>query len=177
MTREALLDSLAVLVDYPDGGFYGALHRCCTLACEVEPDSGALLARFRDEVSVMALTHLQEEYIGAFDLDPACTLDLGWHLHGERRERGELLAMLRERLSAAGISESAQLPDHLTHILRLLARQPSDERAMLAADCMAPLERIRDALQRRGSSYALLINAVRSVVAECAMAGKGQLRG
>lgn len=172
-----LLDSLAALVEYPDAEFNGALRRCCGVAGAVAPETAARLASFGDEVGVMPLARLQEAYIDAFDLDPACALDVGWHLHGERRERGELLALLRERLRAAGVTESTQLPDHLTHVLMLLARQPADERAALAADCTVSLDHVREALRRRASPYAALIDAVHSVVAGCAAPGKGQIRG
>jgi nitrate reductase delta subunit len=164
---DSLLDALAALVEYPDAEFAASLRHGIAVARETDPELAALIDRFADEIAFLPLGQLQEAYVEAFDLDPRCALDLGWHLHGERRERGELLATLRERLRAAGLTESSQLPDHLTHLLRLMARQRDEDRAGLASVCAAPLEHIRDMLRRRRSPYALLIGAVHSAIAAC----------
>lgn len=174
MTRaEPLTDALAALVDYPDGEFLARLAECRAVARAALPDAAALLDAFAVAVAPLPLTRVQEMYIDAFDLDPACALDLGWHLHGERRERGELLLALRQQLADAGIVETTQLPDHLTHVLRLLARQPADAREALASACADSLDRIRAALRERQSPFALLIDAVRTVVSNGAAVTKG----
>src|SRR6266568_3182701 len=56
----------------------------------------------------------QELYVQTFEFNPACTLELGWHLFGENYERGEFLVRMREQLRRHGIAESNELPDHLT---------------------------------------------------------------
>jgi nitrate reductase delta subunit len=164
---DSLLDALAQLVEYPDAEFFTSLRHARAIARETDPQAASLVDRFADEIAFLPLGQLQEAYVEAFDLDPECALDLGWHLHGERRERGEMLAALRARLQAAGVSESSQLPDHLTHVLMLMARQPDEDRTGLASACAGPLEHIRDTLRRRGSPYALLIDAVHSAVGAC----------
>lgn len=90
---------------------------------------------------------LQEAYVQAFDLDPACSLEVGWHLYGDRPERGAFMVMLRERLADAGVAEEGYLPDYLPTLLRLIGRQDARLGAALA-DLVAPaasrvLERLR----------------------------------
>ncbi len=87
---------------------------------------------------------MQELYIQTFEFNPACTLEIGWHLFGENYERGEFLVRMREQLRRHGIAETSELPDHLTHVLRLIGRMEHEEAARLAGESVLPaLEKIR----------------------------------
>jgi nitrate reductase delta subunit len=172
VTDRALFDALAALVDYPESDIRAAVQQSIAVAGRRSPAAGAALRRFGEEIAALPLSRLQETYIEAFDLDPACALDVGWHLHGERRERGELLASLRERLREAGVVESNQLPDHLTHVLKLLGREPDHRRAQLGGDCAQALEQVRSALHRRRSPLAWLVDAIHAAVGENVATGK-----
>jgi nitrate reductase molybdenum cofactor assembly chaperone len=103
---------------------------------------------------------VQEQYVAAFDLDPACSLDVGWHLFGEAPERGAFLASLREDLARAGIYERGNLPDHLPTILRLIAREDEESAAALAAIIAPAVTHLREFLRARGSPFADTIDAV-----------------
>ena len=90
----------------------------------------------------------QELYVQTFEFNPACTLEIGWHLFGENYERGEFLVRMRQQLRRHGIAESTELPDHLTHLLPLIACMEHDEAAQLAGEFILPaLAKIRSALQ------------------------------
>jgi nitrate reductase delta subunit len=87
---------------------------------------------------------MQELYIQTFEFNPACTLEIGWHLFGENYERGEFLVRMRGELRRHGIAETTELPDHLTHVLRLIKRMEHDEAARLAGEAVLPaLEKIQ----------------------------------
>jgi nitrate reductase molybdenum cofactor assembly chaperone len=91
---------------------------------------------------------MQELYVQTFEFNPACTLEIGWHLFGENYERGEFLVRMREQLRRHGIAESTELPDHLTHLLPLLACMDHDEAAQLAGEFVLPaLAKIRSGLK------------------------------
>ena len=81
---------------------------------------------------------MQELYIQTFEFNPACTLEMGWHLFGENYERGEFLVRMRQELRRYGIRESSELPDHLTHLLRLIARMEHEDAARLAGEFLLP---------------------------------------
>ena len=101
----------------------------------------------------------QELYVQTFEFNPACTLEIGWHLFGENYERGEFLVRMREELRRHGIAESTELPDHLTYMLPLLARMDHREGAELAGQYVLPaLGKIREAL--KDNPYSALIAAV-----------------
>jgi nitrate reductase assembly molybdenum cofactor insertion protein NarJ len=165
-------DRLAALVGYPAGEEYAADLSACAGALA---EAATPLARFRDAVRGRGLPALQELYADAFDFDPACTLDLGWHLIGERPDRGVWLAALREDLARAGIPETGELPDHLAHLLRLVARDETADGTELAAFILPAVETIRDRLAARENPFVYLIEAVRSALdARCASAGGGR---
>ena len=98
----------------------------------------------------------QELYVQTFEFNPACTLEIGWHLFGENYERGEFLVRMRELLRRYGIEESTELPDHLTYLLTLIPRMDRDEVAKLVGqDILPALGKIREALKE--NAYAPLI--------------------
>ena len=102
----------------------------------------------------------QERYVDTFDLNPACALDVGWHLFGETPERGAFLSRLREDLAHAGVEERGDLPDHLPTLLRLIPRE-DDNAASALADLIAPaVVRLRDVLLVEGNPFADVLSAV-----------------
>jgi nitrate reductase molybdenum cofactor assembly chaperone len=103
---------------------------------------------------------VQDRYVEAFDMEPASTLDVGWHLFGDRPERGQFLAMLRDDLARAGVPERDNLPDHLPTLLRLIARQDAGDAAALAGVIAPAVERICARLHAQDSPFAAALDAV-----------------
>jgi nitrate reductase delta subunit len=104
---------------------------------------------------------MQEIYVQTFEFNPACTLEIGWHLFGENYERGEFLVRMREQLRRYGIPESSELPDHLTHLLVLVGRMEHEEAAELAGQFLLPaLAKIQEGL--KDNPYGSLIVAVQA---------------
>ena len=102
---------------------------------------------------------LQELYVQTFEFNPACTLEIGWHLFGENYERGEFLVRMREQLRRHGIVETSELPDHLQHVLLLIGQADHREAAELAGQFVLPaLGKIRDALKE--NAYGVLIAGI-----------------
>ena len=168
MTGNAVevLGTLAELLAYPSGPLEARVKRCLS-ALDPADDAAAALRRFEQGVDGLSLTDLQEQYTAVFDLNPACTLDLGWHLFGETRERGGFLAVLRADLERVGVPETTELPDHLFHVLALLGHEERQRAAVLAALVAPAVTGVRAALEERGSVYADLLAAVDSLVARC----------
>ncbi|HKW99176.1 MAG TPA: molecular chaperone TorD family protein [Bryobacteraceae bacterium] len=102
---------------------------------------------------------MQELYVQTFEFNPACTLEIGWHLYGENYERGEFLVRMREQLRLYGIAESIELPDHLTHLLPMVGRMQPDEAAVFAGEALLPaLAKIKEGL--KDNPYAAVITAI-----------------
>lgn len=98
----------------------------------------------------------QELYVQTFELNPACTLEMGWHLFGENYERGEFLVKMREQLRRHGIPECTELPDHLTYLLPLIGFMDREEAARLAGEVLLPaLAKIRSGIQNNAYEAAI----------------------
>lgn len=103
----------------------------------------------------------QELYVQTFEFNPACTLEIGWHLFGENYERGEFLVRMREQLRRYGIPESTELPDHLTYLLVLIDRLDHEGAAELAGQFLLPaLTKILDAI--KDNPYRSLIATIQA---------------
>lgn len=151
------LTRLGSLFAYPDDNY--AAH---ARAAGVDHPAIAAFARRADALGTVAL---QERFVTTFDLNPAAALEVGWHLFGEQYERGAFLVMLRDRLRAANISEAGDLPDHLRHVLPLVALMAEDERAAFAARYLTPaLDKIGAAVPD-DNPFSDLVRAAREMTA------------
>ncbi len=107
-----------------------------------------------------ATAALQEEYVRTFDFDPDCSLEIGWHLYGERPERGSFLAALRADLAAAGVAENGNLPDYLPTLLRLIGKGDATAGSALAATIAPAVAQLRDRVQARQNPFSEPLEAV-----------------
>jgi nitrate reductase molybdenum cofactor assembly chaperone NarJ/NarW len=152
-------DRLADLIEYPaDGGVVDGVAAC--LESPAPFDAVPPLERFRNAMATAGLASMQERYVEVFDWDPACTLDVTWHLLGDRPERGTYLAGLREDLARAGVDEAGELPDHLPVLLRLIAREDRAAASALAAFIAPAVARVYERLSACGNPYADVMDAV-----------------
>jgi len=122
-----------------------------------------LLAQFSDSIKQLEIWELQELFTRTFDMNPVCSLELGWHLFGENYERGLLLVRMREELRRCEVQESTELPDHLTHVLELLGRMDHARAEDFAAACVLPaLGKMIGAIEGKGNLYYPVLLAVRA---------------
>lgn len=160
-----VLSVLAQALTYPDEATPALVARCADAARWAPPDATDPLSCYAAGFDGLTLVAMQEQFIGAFDFDPKCSLDIGWHLYGDNYDRGDFLVRMRDLLARHGIDEGHELPDHLPHVLRLLARLPADVAATLAAESIVPaLDKILDGLGAREGPYPALMRGVRAVV-------------
>jgi nitrate reductase delta subunit len=154
-----LLDRIAALFAYPDAG-YAARAAESARHLDLEP-----IRVFAEAIASTPTAELQERFVEAFDLDPDCAPELGWHLFGERYERGEWLADLRTSQRRLGLEASTELPDHLTNVLRMLAREEPSRADALARTIAPAIDQLYAALARRDSPYRHVVTAVRDLTA------------
>lgn len=160
MDRRRTCDALAALFEYPGEDYPARLTHGVQAVRSAGSDAAALLGQFAEGTAGLTTEALQELFTQSFDLNPACVLDLGWHLFGEQYERGEFLVKMRGLLRRAGVPESQELPDHLTHVLRLLGRMEPEEAEDFAAACVFPaLDKARAGFGEAGNPFALLLDA------------------
>jgi nitrate reductase molybdenum cofactor assembly chaperone len=155
----AFADALAALFAYPGDEYPERLERCRSAA--VSADSAGRLAEFGAGVQGLELAELQELYIQVFDMNPDSTLDIGWHLFGEEYARGEFLVKMRQEMKRYGVRESTELPDHITHVLPVVARMEPGDRARYEESFLRPaLEKLGKCEVLSGSPFRPLIQTI-----------------
>ena len=146
------LETLASLFEYP-GETY--VERC-------RAAGGSALA---DALGRMAVTEIQELFISTFDWNPATSLDLGWHLFGEQYARGEFLVKMRGEMRRYGIPETSELPDHMTNVLRVVARMDPKTAHEFVREYVAPaVAKLVAGLDQKKTPFAMLARAVRNTL-------------
>ncbi len=175
-----LYEILANSLEYPGEDWNTRLERCKQWLTIQEPDVAVQFIRFRRKVKDLSIEKLQELYTQTFDLNPVCTLDIGYHVFGESYKRGELLAKLHETEEAFELGQANQLPDHLPVLLRLLTKlEDAELRLALISEILIPaLAKMLDALSQTDNPYRDLIevisNALKNEVPEGSQLALGE---
>jgi len=143
------LERLAPLFVYPD-----ERYKALALAA---PELAAAIEGYSTE-------KIQELFVGTFDMNPDGAPDIGWHLYGENYDRGEFLVKLRGEMRRYGIPESTELPDHLSHVLPLVARMPEPEAGEFAKSHLLPaLEKMLASLEGKQNPFEKLLRTVKAL--------------
>ncbi len=159
------LELLAGALRYPDDGYAKRVERCFETLCASEPEAASLLGEFLGHARARSVEELQALFTATFDLDPVCSLEVGWQLYGERYERGRFLVQMRGELRRLGVVESAELPDHLTHALLALERMEPEEGAGFVRACLGPaLGKMRAGLEGKSNPFETVLTAIARVL-------------
>ena len=180
---ETMYDLLAASLMYPETGFRTGLDSCrdamaqhvngtpCTETAGSNDggktgNSLELIERFISETADLSIDQMEEYYTRTFDINPVASLEVGWHLYGEQYERGAFLVRMRGMLREHGISESVELPDHLSHVLQLQGRMGSEEGREFARGYVLPaLAIIVKGFDGKNNAYEHLLQAVTQTIA------------
>lgn len=160
MHTPGIYDALAAVLTYPGEDYFARVDAAIFAA---PPEIAWMLQEFADELDGRSTIELQELFTVTFDLNPVCSLELGWHIFGENYDRGLLLAKMRRLLAEHGIDEGGELPDHLSSALRLLERMDDDARRDFAVAIVLPaLGKMLDAFREKHNPYEKLLNAIKT---------------
>jgi len=162
MQDAAIYNALVALLTYPEADYPQRIEASVRLAPE---ECRGQLETFAVQMRGLRTDQLQEMFTQTFDLNPTCSLELGWHLFGENYERGLLLVRVREELRRHELKESTELPDHLTHVLRLVERMEHEAAADFVAACVLPaLEKMLQAMRDKKNPFENVLLAARSLL-------------
>lgn len=158
-------DALATLFSYPQesrGDVYSPALRGVAFHL---PELAPPLEAFATAIADIAPGPLEELYTRTFDNVAERSLEVGWQLFGEQYARGALLVRMRDLLRLYGVPEETELPDHLTHVLRLLGRAPADLAAALVSHQVLPsTEKMLAGLRAIESPWCEVLEATRAVL-------------
>lgn len=159
---------LAELVEYPTEKTAVLLAGWLDELRASRPPVAELLQPLGDYLWSHQLESAQELYTRIFDLNPVCTLGIGYHLFGDSYERGRFMAELRKCEAEAGLVEERELPDHLSVVLKWLARvNGTDLYSDMVEECVLPaLAKMDDSLAGEQNPYRSLLRAVTVTLGE-----------
>lgn len=170
-TNFAILEKFGELLRYPGDDFLSKIEACRSAAPEIDPEAARCLNNFSTHLCGLSVEEAQELYVQTFDLNPICALEVGWQLYGDNYDRGDFLVKMRQELERYGIQENVELPDHLCHVLPLLARMDLEAaRSFGAASVLPASKKMLAAFEGKKSPYANVLKAL-SRILELASSG------
>lgn len=170
MKRKQILESAAGLFIYPSSESIPIAEECCEvlareLTGETHEGTREKVRKFQTALRFLSVNELEEIYTRTFDLNPVCSLDIGWHLYAENYERGTFLVEMRNALKEHGLKETSDLPDHLPMVFRLLGRMEPDRATSLAEKSVLPaLRKMVQGFSDSRNPYASLIGILEPVL-------------
>jgi nitrate reductase assembly molybdenum cofactor insertion protein NarJ len=169
-----VLEELGDLFRYPDGTYLERLVNChARVVTEgFSRNAAAEFERLEAALAGKETWEIEELYTQAFDLNPVCALEIGWHLYGEQYERGNFLVRTRDLLAHLEILEVVELPDHLSLMLAALGRLEGEEQQAFAARFVVPALGRMAAGSRTNDNPMLRLIIVARELAERAAGGR-----
>lgn len=168
-----VMNALSRLLSYPDQHTAQTAELLYIVLQGEIQDAASDVSQFGAFLEQHEAWQVEEAFTGTFDVNPACALEVGWHLFGEEYARGMFLVRMREELRKYDLPESAELPDHIAHVLAIVAAMPEDEAAKFVRACVQPaVEKMNDALAKKDTPYRHVVSCLASVVRQKWGAGK-----
>ena len=166
-----VLDELSAILSYPKEDYKIRVQRCAELTESAASDNPEELANaashlktFCAEIAPLTVEELEELFTRTFDLNPVCSLELGWHLYGETYERGAFMVQMRDVLRRCAVEESSELPDHLSHALLALGRMSKEEAdAFVRSRLDKALGKMLEGFPSGDNAYEHVLRAVREL--------------
>ncbi|MHC4845816.1 MAG: nitrate reductase molybdenum cofactor assembly chaperone [Planctomycetota bacterium] len=159
-------DALARLIAYPRPGYAEAAEEWCSRVEAACPAAAETLRPFVVYANSVATEELEELYTRTFDNSPDHALEIGWHVFGENYSRGAFLVRMRNLLDELRLPEGSELPDHLTHLLAVLARcEPEYASRLVHASILPAVKKVAESLASMSNPYADVLRATAEVLA------------
>ena len=160
--KRTLLKLLSLCLAYPDAETLEALPEMEEAAAGLrDPLSRDRLSHFMTLMKAQSLLKLQEHYTAVFDMNPSASLNLTYHLMGDREDRGRALAELLDVYRQAGFEPAVnELPDFLPLLLEFLAAAPPADAHAPILRCLAAVPALAGRLKESGSLYAVPLELI-----------------
>lgn len=163
MAEQAVFRALSALLSYPEAGLLAARG-------EIEEALAAYMALHADLRQLHTFLHshslieLQENYVATFDRNPAHSLHLFEHIHGESRDRGQAMVDLLDEYRRHGMEPGdSELPDFVPLFLEFLGELPANEAKQMLGEAIHVLAAIGQRLRRNESPYAGIFSVLESL--------------
>ena len=167
MVSANLLESYARILTYPSARGLGAVRSSLEDISQERPTLRDSLNGLIEFIETRPEADLEEIYTRTFDSNAERALEIGWHVHGENYARGVFMARMRGLLREYGIEESSELPDHISHVLLLLAKAKPELSAALAGGVVVQaLDKIVQGFPDSENPYREVIAGLKALLEE-----------
>ncbi|CAN7608871.1 nitrate reductase molybdenum cofactor assembly chaperone [Caballeronia sp. LjRoot31] len=155
---------LASLLDYPEPELLIAMDEIEQALSAFPQTAQVALQPLLTLLNGHPLIELQENYVATFDRNPAHSLHLFEHVHGESRDRGQAMVDLLDEYRRHGLEMATnELPDHVPLFLEVLGNIDATEARTLLGEAIHVLAALGDRLARDESPYAGVFTVLRSM--------------
>ncbi len=150
---------LSVLLQYPDEDYLSQIKEIEVAVASMPPNEFENnISEFITYTKTRSLLQLQEIYTAAFDLSPATTMNLAYHIWGDNEKRAGMLTRLQQVYQDAGYERATgELPDYLPLMLEFLSICPETKGGELIWECLQSFDKYIDRLQKSAPAYSTLL--------------------
>ena len=164
METQDLLKLISLLLQYPDEEIQ-SLDWQSEFADIHEPELFENLNAFGKYFHQTPLARLQENYVHTFDFNDKTNLYLTYSKLGDEKERGQVLAELKEIYAFAGFElSSTELPDYLPLLLEFVSHADMKIRTDLLRRFRGAIEHTQQMLAENGSPYSNLLKGLLIII-------------
>ncbi len=158
---------LASLLEYPSVAHRDALDAFHAVQADLPAEVGEHISQFATWSEAHSLREISEHYVDTFDQQRRCALYLSYYIAGDTRLRGSAILGFRDFLNALGYElDRDELDDYLPVLLELSARTGDPSVWELLASHREGIEVMRAALNKAGSPYLSLLDALAATLPE-----------
>ena len=156
---DAFFHGMSLLLDYPDSTLQAAWP---ALAAALEDWPAGRRKRgvqdFLAQAASQPPLRLQEAYTAAFDLDPAGSLNMTYHLWQDSEKRAGALVRLHQIYRDAGYEAvTGELPDYLPLMLEFIALHPEARDHEIVRACFRHIGGLAARVRSKAPAYAGLL--------------------
>lgn len=162
------LHVLSVLLHYPDEELFNHLDEIASAADQSRPtEVKSAIQSFVNELKTLSLIQVQERYTAVFDIDPATTMNMTYHAHGDNEKRAAALAHLQHNYEQAGWERiTGELPDYLPMMLEFLSICPYPAHTEPVWQCLQGMQPLVARLEKKAPVYAALLQPIVTMAVE-----------
>lgn len=150
---------LSVLLQYPGKDYLTQIKEIEVIVASMPPNEFVNhISEFIIYIKTLPLIQLQETYTAAFDMSPATTMNLTYHIWGDNEKRADMLSRLQQVYQDAGYERTTgELPDYLPMMLEFLSVCPEAKDVELIWECLKHFNKYIDRLQQSAPAYSTLL--------------------
>lgn len=153
------LKTVSLLMQYPDEAYFRTLPEIKAMAGKMSRGPRrASIEQFIAHIESKEALDAQAQYTALFDMSPATTLNMTYHLWKEGEKRAQLLTRLQQEYKRAGLEKSSsELPDYLPLILEFMAAAPQAAGAEAMVKSLEGIEALAALLKPIAAHYSGLM--------------------